>query len=237
MKKILGLGLVALAIILGGVPAFAADMNAAQMVQIDQNGTRNNVDVTSGVINTVDNVTNVGTIATVSTVSKVVNVDTVSVVTNVTNVDSVDVVDTVSSVNLGTFTLKDATTGNKAKVFADGAIYVKSTAEAGDSKSIYFVSVDVAANTEIDAGTFTVTTGKTFYINNMSLVSSGLATLRIMSGTTEIARVMTTPSCQTAINPKYQAVTVAEGTIVTLKIKNRETAAMDIVCSLEGSEK
>lgn len=237
MKKILGLGLVALAIILGGVPAFAADMNAAQMVQIDQNGTRNNVDVTSGVINTVDNVADVGTIATVSTVSKVVNVDTVSVVTNVTNVDSVDVVDTVSSVNLGTFTLKDATTGNKAKVFADGAIYVKSTAEAGDSKSIYFVSVDVAANTEIDAGTFTVTTGKTFYINNMSLVSSGLATLRIMSGAVEIARVMTTPSCQTAINPKYQAVTVAAGTIVTLKIKNRETAAMDIVCSLEGSEK
>ena len=292
--KILGLGLVALAIILGGVPAFAADINAAQMVQIDQSGTRNNIDVTSGTldevthvtnvdgvdtvtevthvtnvdgvdvvtevsnvtsVDVVDTVTGVTTVSTVNTVTElahvtnidgvdvvtevahITNLDSVDVVTEVANVTSVDIVDSVTSVGLGTFTLKDATTGNQAKVFSDGAVYVKSTAEAGDSKSSYFVSVAVTANTEIDAGTYAVTAGKTYYINNMSLVASGLATLRVMSGATEIARVMTTPSCQTAINPKYQAITVATGTTITLKVKNRESSAMDIACSIEGSEK
>lgn len=208
MKKIL---ILALILALGGVaPAFADDINAAQMVQIDQSGTRNNVDITSGVV------------------------DTVSEVTHITNMDSLDAVE---SVNLGTFTLKDATTGAKAKVFADGSIYVKSTAEAGDSKSSYFVSVAVAANTEIDAGTYTVTTGKTYYLNVASIVASGLATVRVMSGTVEILRVMTTPSCQTAILPVYQAISVVAGTTITLKVKNREAAAMDITCLIAGSEK
>ena len=208
MKKIL---ILALILAIGGVaPAFAADINAAQIVQIDQSGTRSNVKITSGVV------------------------DTVSEVAHITNIDSLDAVE---NVNLGTFTLKDATTGAKAKVFADGAVSVKSAAEAGDSKSSYFVSVAVAANTEIDAGTYTVTTGKTYYLNVASIVASGLATVRVMSGTVEILRVMTTPSCQTAILPVYQAINVAAGITITLKVKNREASAMDITCLLAGSEK
>ena len=208
MKKIL---ILALILAIGGVaPAFAADINAAQIVQIDQSGTRSNVKITSGVV------------------------DTVSEVAHITNMDSLDAVE---SVNLGTFTLKDATTGAKAKVFADGAVSVKSAAEAGDSKSSYFVSVAVAANTEIDAGTYTVTAGKTYYLNVASIVASGLATVRVMSGTVEILRVMTTPSCQTAILPVYQAINVAAGITITLKVKNREASAMDITCLLAGSEK
>lgn len=291
MRKILllvlGLGLFV------SMPAFAADITAAQMVQIDQTGNRNNVDITSGVVNTVDTVT---TVATVNEVTHITNVDGVDLVTEVSNVTSVDLVDAVTEVNnvtsvdtvdtitavtnvvninsldlidtvtevghvtnvdgvdlvtevsnvtsvdavdlvtLGNFRIQDGAGSGKATV-ENGALWVKSGAEVGTPKSMYAVAVAVAADTEIDAASYTVTTAKTLYISNISLVSSGLATLRVLAGANEIARSMTTPSCQTAINPKYQAVSVAAGTVVTLMIKNRETSAMDIACSLEGSEK
>jgi len=222
--RILGLAILA-GMVICPFAAFADDITAAQMVQFDQTGTRNNIDVISGTINTVDEVTNV------------TSVDTVDSVTEVANVTSVDTVDSITSVERGTFTLQDKENGYNAKIFPDGSVYVKSTAEAGISKSSYGTLVAVPAGATATAASYVVTAGTTYYIDIASLVSSGLATLRVLSGETEILRVMSTPSCQTAIMPAYQAITVAAGVTITLEVKNRETVAMDITAMLAGSEK
>jgi len=258
--RILGLAILA-GMVICPFAAFADDITAAQMVQFDQTGTRNNIDVISGTINTVDEVTNVtsvdtvdsvtevanvtsvdtvdlvATVSTVNAVTNVASVDLVDVVTEVANVTSVDTVDSITSVERGTFTLQDKENGYNAKIFPDGSVYVKSTAEAGISKSSYGTLVAVPAGATATAASYVVTAGTTYYIDIASLVSSGLATLRVLSGETEILRVMSTPSCQTAIMPAYQAITVAAGVTITLEVKNRETVAMDITAMLAGSEK
>lgn len=265
MKKILALGL-ALITLTGIMPAYADDITAAQMIQIDQSGTRNNMDITSGTINQVDTITTMGTLGTATylgtlhlldvateiehitnmdlldEITHITNMDSLDELTHITNMDSLDevahitTVDTLTSLTLGNMRLQDGSGSGKATI-ENGALWVKSGAEVGTAKSMYAVSTAVAANTEIEAASYTVTTAKTLYISNVSLVASGLATLRVLAGSTEIARSMTTPACQTAINPKYQAVSVAAGTVISLRVKNREASAMDIVSSLEGSEK
>lgn len=265
MRKILVLGL-ALVALAGITPVYADDINAAQMIQIDQNGTRNNIDVTSGTINQVDTITTLGTLGTATylgtlhlldvatelahitnmdlldELTHITNMDSLDELTHITNMDSLDEIThlseigTMTSLTLGNMRIQDGVGSGKATV-ENGALWVKSGAEVGTAKSMYAVSTAVGANTEIEAASYTVTTAKTLYISNISLVASGLATLRVLAGSTEIARSMTTPACQTAINPKYQAVSVAAGTVIKLMVKNRETSAMDIASSLEGSEK
>lgn len=213
MKRILFLSIfLSAALLVGIVPAYAADIDAAQMVQIDQTGTRNNVDITSGVVNTVDTVTTVNTVNYVGTITRL------------------------NSIQAGTVTIQGRT-GVDAIVESDGSLRVKSQAELGTVKTSYTVSTAVAAGTEIDAATFSVTAGKTLYLNTVGCVASGLATVRILSGAVEIMRVYTSPTQQTAIVPVYQGISVAAATVVTVKVKNREASAMDVTGFLIGMEK
>ncbi len=216
--------ILALVLVVGGV-ASAADIDSAQNMRISQEGTQNNVDISSGVINTVDMVTNMGTMSTLTTVTEV---------KHVTDMDNLDVV---GSVNKGTVTIQSRTGGYDWVIGSDGAGLVRPTSEVGTAKKLYVVSTAVAANTEIEAASYTVTTGKTLYLNCIKVVASGEATLRLLAGTEEIDALMSSPTYKSPIGPTYQGISVPAGTIVKIMLKNRETAAMDIRGLMVGIEK
>jgi hypothetical protein len=244
--------------------AHAADVDSAQNVRIDQTGANNDIDITSGTINTLENVGIVSTVTTVSTVTQVNNVtsvDTVDVVQDVDNVDivgtvtkvsevttvntvntvstvnDVTTVETVKSVSFGTITIQDVTNDYHLKIFSDGAAYVRSSAEAGNPVSRYYLENAVAAGTEVEAGTYAVTSGTTLYFDTVHISASGLARVRITVGGTEVIRAYCSPTQQTAVVPLYQTITAPSGSVVTVYVMNRETTAMDISAFWGGREK
>jgi len=244
--------------------ADAADIEGAQNVKIDQAGSNNDIDIISGTINTLENVGTVSTVTTVSTVSQVNNVSSVDTVDSVKDVDNVDIVgtvtkvsevvvvdtvntvsnvnnvttvETVKSVSFGTMTIQDSANDYHLKIFADGAAYVRSSAEAGNPISKYYLANTVAAGTEIVVGTYAVTSNTTLYFDTVHISASGLARVRITVDGTEIVRAYCSPTQQTAVVPLYQTITAPSDSIITVYVMNREATAMDISAFWGGREK
>jgi hypothetical protein len=122
------------------------------------------------------------------------------------------------------------------QINSDGSINVRQTGVGGTAVYRNF-EVSVAANTEVELGSYTISTGKTGYLKVLTGASSGAAKFKILIGGTTYGTYFVTPSHATVVVPYEEMLTVSAGTVIAIRGTNRESSAATLYATISLVER